>query len=107
MRGMHRPGRKFANFSSPRCICPAALIEGVTADKEASMTTAAESPAAAQLAANKAVVRSFADAWNRRDFGRFQTLMGEGAASACGKETSRRQASRKTSCISAEPTAMS
>ena len=81
---MHGPGRKFANFSSPRCICPAALTEGVTAGKEASMTTTAESPGAAQLAANKAVVRSFVDAWNSRDFGRFQTLMGEGAVLRIG-----------------------
>jgi steroid delta-isomerase-like uncharacterized protein len=81
---MHRPGRKFPNFSPLRCICPAALTQSVTADKEASMTTTAGSPAAAQLEANKAVVRSFADAWNSRDFGRFQTLMGEGAVLRIG-----------------------
>src|SRR5262249_46350016 len=81
---MHGPGRKFVNFSSLRCICPAALTEGVTADKEASMTTTAGSPAAAQLAANKAVVRSFVEAGTSRDFGRFQTLMGEGAVLRIG-----------------------
>jgi len=81
---MHGPGRKFANFSSLRCICPVALTEGVTADREASMTTTAESPAAAQLEANKAVVRSFVDAWNSRDFGRFQALMGERAVLRIG-----------------------
>jgi steroid delta-isomerase-like uncharacterized protein len=76
---MHGPGRKFANFGALRCICPAALTEGVTSGKEASMTTTTEPPAAAQLEASKAVVRSFVDAWNSRDFGRFQALMGEGA----------------------------
>src|SRR5215467_4797143 len=81
---MHGRGRKFANFGSLRCICPAALTAGVTADKEASMTTTAESPGAAQLAANKTVVRSFVDAWNSRDFGRFQTLMAEGAVLRIG-----------------------
>jgi steroid delta-isomerase-like uncharacterized protein len=81
---MRGPGRKFANFSSLRRICPAAPTGGVTADQEASMTTTAQSPAAAQLAANKAVVRSFVDAWNSRDFGRFQTLMGEGAVLRIG-----------------------
>src|SRR5215472_12589330 len=81
---MHGPDRKFANFSSLRRICPAALTGGVAADKEASMTTTADSTAAAQLAANKAVVRSFVDAWNCRDFGRFQTLMGEGAVLRIG-----------------------
>ena len=84
MRGMPGPAQKFANFSPPRRICPAALTEGVTASKEASMTTTAESPVAAQLAANKAVIRSFVDAWNSRDFGRFETLMGEGAVLRIG-----------------------
>ena len=73
---MHLPGRKFANFGLLLCICPVTLTTGITADKEASMTTTAESPAAAQLEANKAVIRSFVDAWNSRDFGRFQALMG-------------------------------
>jgi len=81
---MRGPGRKFANFSSLLCICPAALTEGVTADKEASMTTTAESPAAAQLEANKAIIRSFVEAWNSRDFDRFQALMGEDAVLRIG-----------------------
>src|SRR5215471_4452297 len=81
---MHLPGRKFANFGLFLRICPVTLTAGVTADKEASVTTTAESPAAAQLEANKAVVRSFVDAWNCRDFGRFQTLMGEGAVLRIG-----------------------
>ena len=76
---MHRPGRKFANFGLLLSICPATLTEGVTADQEASMTTSDESPAAAQLEANKAVIRSFVDAWNSRDFSRFQALMGQDA----------------------------
>src|SRR5262245_49960292 len=81
---MHLPGRKFANFSSCSRICPATFTENVTADKETSMTTTAQSPAAAQLAANKAVIRSFVDAWNNRDFGRFQALMGEDAVLRIG-----------------------
>jgi len=76
---MHLPGRKFANLSSFSRICPATLTAGVTPDEEASMTTTPQSPAAAQLEANKAVIRSFVDAWNSRDFGRFQALMGQDA----------------------------
>ena len=53
---MHRPGRKFANFGLFLCICPVTLTAGVTADKEASTTTTAQSSAAAQLEANKAVI---------------------------------------------------
>src|SRR6516165_9196092 len=60
------------------------LTAGVTADKEASMTTTAKSPAAAQLEANKAVIRAFVDAWNSRDFGRFQALMGRDAVLRIG-----------------------
>ena len=41
------------------------------------MSNTAESSAAAQLEANKAVIRSFVDAWNTRDFGRFQSLIGQ------------------------------
>ena len=82
---MHLPGRKFANFGLFLRICPATLTAGVTADKEASMTTTtAESPAAAQLEANKAVIRAFVDAWNSRDFGRFQALMGQDAVLRIG-----------------------
>jgi C-1 hydroxylase len=87
---MHLPGRKFANFGLFLCICPVTLTAGVTADKEASMTTTtAESPAAAQLEANKleankAVIRSFVDAWNNRDFGRFEALMGQDAVLRIG-----------------------
>jgi C-1 hydroxylase len=84
MRGMRWPGRKFANFGPFLCICPATLTEGATADQEASMTTTAGSPAAVQLEANKAVIRSFVDAWNSRDFDRFQALMGEGAVLRIG-----------------------
>jgi hypothetical protein len=64
---MHLPGRKFANFGLFLRICPVTLSAGVTADKEASMTTTAESPAAAQLEANKAIIRSFVDAWKVYD----------------------------------------
>jgi len=81
---MHLPGRKFANFGLFLCICPVTLTAGVTADKEASMTTTAKSPTAAQLEANKAVIRSFVDAWNSRDFGRFQALMGQDAVLRIG-----------------------
>jgi len=81
---MHPPGRKFANFGLLLCICPVTLTAGVTADKEASMTTTAESPTAAQLEANKAFIRSFVDAWNSRDFGRFQALMGRDAVLRIG-----------------------
>ena len=37
------------------------------------------SGAPANLEANKAVIRSFIDAWNTRDFERFGDLMGDGA----------------------------
>ena len=46
---MRLPARKFANFGLFFRIYPATLTAGVTADKEASMTTTAESPAAARL----------------------------------------------------------
>ena len=81
---MHQPGRKFANFGLFLRICPVTLTAGVTADKEASMTTTAQPQAAAQLEANKAVIRSFVDAWNSRDFGRFQALMGQDAVLRIG-----------------------
>ena len=55
---MQPPGLKFANFGLFLCICPVTLTVGVTADKEASMTTTAEWPAAAKLEANKAVIGS-------------------------------------------------
>ena len=48
------------------------------------MTTSAEPPAAAQLVANKAVIRSFVEAWNSRDFGRFRTLMAQDAVLRIG-----------------------
>ena len=48
------------------------------------MTTTAEPPAAAQLVANKAVIRSFVEAWNSRDFGRFRTLMAQDAVLRIG-----------------------
>ena len=47
-------------------------------------TTTAGSPTAARLEANKAVIRSFVDAWNSRDFGRFQALMGQDAVLRIG-----------------------
>ena len=40
------------------------------------MPTTRESSAAPQLVANKAIVRSFIDARNTRDFDRFDVLMG-------------------------------
>jgi steroid delta-isomerase-like uncharacterized protein len=43
------------------------------------MSTAIDSTAEIDLDANKAVARSFVDAWNSRDFDRFDALMGEGA----------------------------
>jgi len=60
------------------------------------MTTTAGPPAAApagtqtgagavtQTEAGKAVIRSFVDAWNSRDFGRFGVLMAEGASLRIG-----------------------
>lgn len=48
------------------------------------MTTTTGSPGTAQLKANKAVARSFVDAWNSRDFGRFDVLMAEGAVLRIG-----------------------
>jgi steroid delta-isomerase-like uncharacterized protein len=52
-------------------------------------TTAGPHPAAptgtqTQAEAGKAVVRSFIDAWNSRDFGRFGDLMAEGAVLRIG-----------------------
>ena len=43
------------------------------------MPTTVESSADPRLAANKAVVHSFIDAWNTRDFDRFETLMSDDA----------------------------
>jgi C-1 hydroxylase len=43
------------------------------------MSTTIDRPVDIDLDANKAVVRSFVEAWNRRDFDRFDALMGEGA----------------------------
>lgn len=43
------------------------------------MSTTIGSSAELDLEANKAVVRSFVDAWNTRDFDRFDALMGEHA----------------------------
>jgi hypothetical protein len=43
------------------------------------MSTTIGSPAETDADANKAVARSFVDAWNDRDFDRFDTLMAEGA----------------------------
>jgi predicted ester cyclase len=54
------------------------LTAGAAADKEASMITT--SGTGTQTEAAKAVVRSFVDAWNSRDFGRFGILMAEGAS---------------------------
>jgi len=48
------------------------------------MPTNLESSADAQLAANKAIVRSFIDAWNTRDFDRFDVLMGDAAVLRIG-----------------------
>jgi len=48
------------------------------------MPTNLESSADAQLAANKAIVRSFIDAWNTRDFDRFEVLMGDDAVLRIG-----------------------
>jgi steroid delta-isomerase-like uncharacterized protein len=39
---------------------------------------------AAQIAANKTVVRSFVDAWNAREFDRFSLLMGDDAVLRIG-----------------------
>ena len=39
---------------------------------------------ATDLNANKAIVRAFVAAWNDRDFGRFDNLMGEGAILSVG-----------------------
>ena len=48
------------------------------------MPTNLESSADAQLAANKAIVRAFIDAWNTRDFDRFDVLMGDDAVLRIG-----------------------
>jgi hypothetical protein len=48
------------------------------------MPTTLKSSAAPQLVANKAVVRSFIDAWNTRGFDRFDMLMGEDAVLRIG-----------------------
>lgn len=43
------------------------------------MSTTIGSPADVDLDANKALVRSFVEAWNTRDFDRFDVLMGDDA----------------------------
>jgi hypothetical protein len=48
------------------------------------MPTTLNSSADPQLVANKAIVRSFIDAWNTRDFDRFEVLMGEDAVLPIG-----------------------
>jgi len=51
------------------------------------MTTTAGPPVAStatQTEAGKAVIRSFVDAWNSRDFSRFEDLMAEGAVLRIG-----------------------
>jgi hypothetical protein len=48
------------------------------------MPTTLNSSADPQLVANKAIVRSFIDAWNTRDFDRFEVLKGEDAVLRIG-----------------------
>ena len=48
------------------------------------MPTTLESSADPQLVANKAIVRSFIEAWNIRDFDRFDVLMGKDAVLRIG-----------------------
>ncbi len=48
------------------------------------MSTASDTVRNPKLEANKAVVRSFIEAWNTREFDRFDTLMGEEAALRIG-----------------------
>jgi steroid delta-isomerase-like uncharacterized protein len=43
------------------------------------MSSTATSSATVDLEANKATIRAFIDAWNRRDFNQFGRLMGESA----------------------------
>jgi len=76
---MHQRPRKFTNFRAVSRIYHAAPAAGVTATEEASMPTTVESSADTQLEAGKAIIRSFIHAWNTRDFGRFEALMGTGA----------------------------
>ena len=70
------------------------------------MPTTLKSPDDPQLAANKAIIRSFIDAWNTRDFDRFDLLMGEdavlrigGAAVPCDPQGTRSIAEAWTSAF--------
>jgi predicted ester cyclase len=72
---MLRAAEEFTNFSAPPRIPVAPKhLRGV------SVTTAA-------LDANKDIVRAFVEAWNERDFARFDTLMGAGAVLSVGGMT--------------------
>ena len=81
---MHPRPRKFANSHLVSRICHVTPAAGVTATKEARMSTPVESSAETQLEVSKTVVRSFIDAWNTRDFDRFEALMGDGAVLRIG-----------------------
>jgi hypothetical protein len=52
---------------------------GVPQLPEARQSTTVRGREEVDLEANKALVRSFVEAWNTRDFDRFDVLMGEGA----------------------------
>ena len=70
------------------------------------MPTTAETSAGPQLEAGKAIIRSFIDAWNTRDFDRFEALMGEdavlrigGAVVSCNPQGTRAIAEQWTSAF--------
>jgi hypothetical protein len=50
------------------------------------MSTTIDAGAQHDLEANKTLVRSFVDAWNARDFNRFEDLMAESAVLHIGGE---------------------
>jgi steroid delta-isomerase-like uncharacterized protein len=70
------------------------------------MPTTAEPSAGPQLEASKAIIRSFIDAWNTRDFDRFEALMSDdavlrigGAVVSCNPQGTRTIAEQWTSAF--------
>jgi steroid delta-isomerase-like uncharacterized protein len=82
---MHPRSRKFANSSADSRICTSdARSDASQPTQEVRMSDTVALATDPRLEANKAIVRSFVDAWNTRDFDRFATLMNERAVLRIG-----------------------
>jgi C-1 hydroxylase len=79
---MRRRRGKFANFLDRVGINKPSVA--TPRDRRPTMSTTAEPVHNATLKANKAVVKSFVEAWNTRDLDRFDALMGEHAVLRIG-----------------------